>query len=570
MVIAQNKLSKPNSMKSLSLWFSIGLFFFSNDIRCQNLTREQNIIVEEKIFNLFNSFSASKTILIADEILAIDSNRVNTLFRKGVAYHILKDHKKSLQFYNRYFSKKPNSNDYSFRAKLKLDMGDTAGALKDAERAMINSGYEAKVVEKVIQDFGPNKRLIPHYEKIAQLHPDNFMLHVVLGKIREKSGDQKEAAREYSLAANSLKNDVLSERRPRHPWVFTVNMNKQFDVKNLNAAIEAATDLVLLAPEKDEPYLNRIGLYISSGESAKACSNILYLKRKGVESKVFSYATCDTSKIEIKPTKEFLNEIEAAKWFKKGFEIEGFDSSSYRRSVACYSKAIELKPDDIYSLGARVWNYIQLHEKALELLDLDKIVALKPNLPKVLSARASARQSLHYYLDALDDVNTSLKLDSTDMDAWRVKASIEREMGDTSKAISDLTRAISINPNSHANYFERGLLELECKINGDPAKALKDFLKAIEIYDNTATNFPFDLYYYYAALAYNEVKSYKEAIYFLEKAIAMQPKLALNYYRCGEVKARIGDMNGACKEWNTAKQLGYERADELILYNCGK
>src|ERR1043166_1573259 len=158
-------------MRNFFLCFAIWVLFFSNGIRGQNLTREQNILVEEKIFKLYNSFSASETLILADEILAIDSTRVNAIFKKGLAYFILKDYQKSMICYNKYFSKKPNSNDYSFRAKLKLVMHDTLGAIKDAELAMKNSGYEEKVIEKVISDFGPDKRLMPNYEKVIQLTP---------------------------------------------------------------------------------------------------------------------------------------------------------------------------------------------------------------------------------------------------------------------------------------------------------------------------------------------------------------------------------------------------------------
>ena len=201
-----------------------------------------------------------------------------------------------------------------------------------------------------------------------------------------------------------------------------------------------------------------------------------------------------------------------------------------------------------------------------EILDLDEILKISPKSAPVFNYRATAKRDLGNFKEGLEDINNAISIDSTNVEYFVTRASIKTRVGDTSNAIIDLTRAINLNPYYSVSYFEKALLELNFRKNAKAA--LNDNLKAIELEDNNPFSLTFATYHNNCAMTYNTLKLYDNALEQLEKAIAKRPNYPLYYFRCGEIKARMKDMEGACLEWNKAKQLGYQDAEELILYNC--
>ena len=46
------------------------------------------------------------------------------------------------------------------------------------------------------------------------------------------------------------------------------------------------------------------------------------------------------------------------------------------------------------------------------------------------------------------------------------------------------------------------------------------------------------------------------------------PQNALAYRNRGLLKELTGDLNGACRDWRKAADLGYERSAELLKKKC--
>ena len=63
---------------------------------------------------------------------------------------------------------------------------------------------------------------------------------------------------------------------------------------------------------------------------------------------------------------------------------------------------------------------------------------------------------------------------------------------------------------------------------------------------------------------------YKEAIVDLNKAIKIQPKYAQSYLLRGMCKAQLKNLNGACKDWIKADNLGSREAKTLINTHCSE
>lgn len=64
------------------------------------------------------------------------------------------------------------------------------------------------------------------------------------------------------------------------------------------------------------------------------------------------------------------------------------------------------------------------------------------------------------------------------------------------------------------------------------------------------------------------LKDYKGAIPYCNEAIASNPKEGEAYYYRGNSKYELKDTTGACIDLRKALELGYKKADEIILKSC--
>merc|ERR1711991_32402 len=94
-------------------------------------------------------------------------------------------------------------------------------------------------------------------------------------------------------------------------------------------------------------------------------------------------------------------------------------------------------------------------------------------------------------------------------------------------------------------------------------EAIEDFKKCIEVNANYAPA--------YANIAAAEFKNenYKEAKKNADKAIQLDPDYASAYVNRGMIREMLRDMNGACEDWNKAKELGAETGGQYYSQNCG-
>lgn len=63
-------------------------------------------------------------------------------------------------------------------------------------------------------------------------------------------------------------------------------------------------------------------------------------------------------------------------------------------------------------------------------------------------------------------------------------------------------------------------------------------------------------------------KDYKGAIPYCNEAIFSNPKEGEAYYYRGNAKYALKDTSGACIDLRKALELGYKKADEVILKSC--
>ncbi len=118
------------------------------------------------------------------------------------------------------------------------------------------------------------------------------------------------------------------------------------------------------------------------------------------------------------------------------------------------------------------------------------------------------------------------------------------------------------------NYYNWGVLKYE---TGDYPAAITYFLKALTVNPKT-DNF---LIYSYLGNAEHKLRKFGDAIGYYNKALELKPKKIMdysnwikNYYNRGVSKFNLEDMNGACKDWRKALELGFGPAHDYIMEYC--
>ena len=137
----------------------------------------------------------------------------------------------------------------------------------------------------------------------------------------------------------------------------------------------------------------------------------------------------------------------------------------------------------------------------------------------------------------------------------------KKDVGDYYGAISDYTKAIEINPQYEKAYYNRGLSKRKLE---DYYGAIDDYTKVIEInpkYVDAYNNIAF-------VKRKKEINDNYGAIFYATKALEIDPNYSNAYLNRGVAKENLGDMNGACDDWEKASSLGNEFTAEWVRKQC--
>jgi tetratricopeptide (TPR) repeat protein len=159
---------------------------------------------------------------------------------------------------------------------------------------------------------------------------------------------------------------------------------------------------------------------------------------------------------------------------------------------------------------------------------------------------------------ALTNVNAAIKLNSTYVDAYYLRASIYEKQGDIEKALSDYNKIIELEPNGKGIeivYSNRATIYLK---KGESVKAIEDFNKAAAIAPNSWQ------IYNQRAIAKLQKGDIEDALADYEKSIDLQPNLPSLSGR-GSLRYQKNDFEGALKDLNRALAINNSYGLAYIL-----
>lgn len=177
---------------------------------------------------------------------------------------------------------------------------------------------------------------------------------------------------------------------------------------------------------------------------------------------------------------------------------------------------------------------------------LTKAIALRPDWPQAVIARARAQYQQKRYNDAIKDFDEAIRLDPKNASWYDGRGLAYSYSGRHARAVEDYTRAIELNPTaSPLPYNNRGWAYTEL---GQPEKAIADLTKAIQI----APDYP--KAYENRALAYTRLENWNQAIADYTAGIQLNPTRWL-YEKRAEAKRAAGNPEGANEDVRMAAQM---------------
>jgi tetratricopeptide (TPR) repeat protein len=129
----------------------------------------------------------------------------------------------------------------------------------------------------------------------------------------------------------------------------------------------------------------------------------------------------------------------------------------YEAAVACYDKAIEIKPNDYAAWFFRGTSLSCLGQQEAAIASYDKAVEIKPNFHEAWCSRGLVLSELEQDEAAIASYDKVVEIKPDDHNAWHHRGNALFNIGQQEAAIASYEEAIAIKPGDHESWFVRGL-----------------------------------------------------------------------------------------------------------------
>lgn len=162
------------------------------------------------------------------------------------------------------------------------------------------------------------------------------------------------------------------------------------------------------------------------------------------------------------------------------------------------------------------------------------------------------------YEKAIEYLTQSININKNFTLAYLGRANNYYILGNLKQAESDLLKIVELKPELSSTYVMLANIESQ---NSNYGRAIEYINKAITLEPNNSGS-------YFSKgvwLGYNN--EFEKGIQNLSKSIEMNPKNGLAYIYRGTFKLQFGNRDGACSDFNKAKNIGF-KAETYIQTNC--
>lgn len=138
------------------------------------------------------------------------------------------------------------------------------------------------------------------------------------------------------------------------------------------------------------------------------------------------------------------DQLTAQEWAERGYVF--WESSNYDEAIRCYSEALKLEPNEVFSYGIRGVVYIVKGELEKGFADLGEAIRLKPDFVDVYVSRGLARKNIGDIQGAIEDYTEAIRIKPDYADALYNRGIAFATIGENQQAVLDMQEASELMP----------------------------------------------------------------------------------------------------------------------------
>jgi tetratricopeptide (TPR) repeat protein len=274
-----------------------------------------------------------------------------------------------------------------------------------------------------------------------------YLVFLTLGLDEYAAGNDKSASRLFEQALAAVDNtDARVKTGEAHFYLGNVHSRN----RELRAAIDDYTQVVLMLPDKAAAYYNRGTAYWHLQEYESAIKD-------------FDQA------LQLNPD-----------WYQ-AYTNRGNAYASlgkHAQAIQDYNHALQIEPDDAPSYFSRGNSYQDQHEYELALADYRKALQLDPGMSGVYVELCRLLSVTNRYQEAIPNCSQALRYLPDMAELYVTRGWAYVNTNEVERALADLNQAIRLDPKLAMAYALRGVIY---KDSGETAKAIADFQQVLAL-----------------------------------------------------------------------------------------
>jgi tetratricopeptide (TPR) repeat protein len=239
--------------------------------------------------------------------------------------------------------------------------------------------------------------------------------------------------------------------------------------------------------------------------------------------------------------------------FYKGYILYGSDTTGLDAEL--FDKAILNGFKDPWAYYFRAITRFREGLEGMAMNDLNTAIDLREDFALAYHERAGIKRLAGDLQGSHFDYQTALEYQPYFPLAYNNMGSVKMLLGDYQGAIADYTQALEQDPELAIALNNRGYA---LYYMGNMDAALQDFNEAIAVGDSMA------IASLNKASLMAKQNKHELALQLLDGIVQNYPGEALLYLNRGLIRELTGDLNGACEDWNRAKELGSGDVDAYL------